>query len=340
MSGRKRGPWAALLRAALAAAEVPYSWAVRRRNHRFDTHPASIHRAGAPVVSVGNLTLGGTGKTPAVEWLVRWFGERKARVGIVSRGYGVRRGQQNDEALELAASLPGVPHVQDPDRVAAARRAVADFDCQVLVLDDAFQHRRLARDLDIVLLDALEPFGFERVFPRGTLREPLEGLRRAQVVALSRADILDHSQREEIRRRVEQLAPRAAWLEVAHAVKELVSAGGDRQPITALEDQPLAAFCALGNPAGFRHTLMSCGYRVAGFREFPDHHWFAGCELDRLAAWAGDLGAKALLCTQKDLAKIGADRLGDLPLWAVAVRLEILRGQELLEDRLEPLLPA
>ena len=112
------------------------------------------------------------------------------------------QGGPNDEARELAWKLPGVPHVQNPDRVAAARQAIREFGCQALVLDDAFQHRRIARDLDIVLLDALEPLGYEHVFPRGTLREPVEGLARANVIALSRADLLTAEQRRAIRERV------------------------------------------------------------------------------------------------------------------------------------------
>ena len=138
-------------------------------------HASSVE---VPVISVGNLTLGGTGKTPMVEWIVRQLQKREKKVGIISRGYG-SRGGPNDEALELAWKLPSVPHVQNPDRVAAARRAIDEFGCDALVLDDAFQHRRIARDLDIVLLDALEPLGYEHVFPRGTLREPIEGLARA-----------------------------------------------------------------------------------------------------------------------------------------------------------------
>ena len=122
VSGRRRGPAAAALRGILAAAEVPYAWAVRWRNRCYDRGMRAVHRIGAPVISVGNLTLGGTGKTPMVEWIARWFLARGRKVGIVSRGYGLRSGP-NDEARELAWKLPGVPHVQDPDRVAAARRA-------------------------------------------------------------------------------------------------------------------------------------------------------------------------------------------------------------------------
>ncbi len=175
VSGRRRGAGAAVSRGVLRLAEVPYTAAVRWRNRRYDGAHAAIARVGVPVLSVGNLTLGGTGKTPLVEWIARWFGERGVRVGIVSRGYGATNGQKNDEALELELSLPNVPHVQNPDRVAAARDAIERHGCQLILLDDGFQHRRLGRDLDIVLLDASAPFGFEHVFPRGMLREPLAG---------------------------------------------------------------------------------------------------------------------------------------------------------------------
>src|SRR5262249_30993830 len=109
---------------------------------------------GVPVVSVGNLTLGGTGKTPAVEWIAQWFRQHGVRVGLISRGYKSADGRKNDEAMELAQRLPDVPHFQNPDRATAARAAIDDEKCQLLVLDDAFQHRRIARDLDIVLIDA------------------------------------------------------------------------------------------------------------------------------------------------------------------------------------------
>ena len=122
VSGQKRGVGAAFLRAAFRVLEVPYTAAVRWRNRRYDSGRAPVTRVDAPVVSVGNLTLGGTGKTPTVEWLARWFADRGVRVGLVSRGYGATSGRVNDEALELARNLPDVPHVQDADRVRGAQR--------------------------------------------------------------------------------------------------------------------------------------------------------------------------------------------------------------------------
>ncbi len=329
-----------LLRALLRVAEVPYAMVVTARNARYDRGAAAVHRSCVPVVSVGNLTLGGTGKTPMVEHLARWYRDRGVRVGLVSRGYGARGAEANDEALELAEKLPGVPHVQNPDRVAAARTSIDEHGSQVIVLDDGFQHRRLARDLDIVLIDSLEPFGFGHVFPRGTLREPLCGLARADVVALSRADMLAPDERERLRDEVRRYAPEAVWCELAHVPRGLLNADGEEEPLDALADQPLAAFCGIGNPAGFEHTLATCGYNVAAWREFPDHHAFDTHDVDSLEQWATEAGAAAIVCTHKDLVKIGRTRLGELPLWAVTVALEITAGQAELEARLEKFLPA
>lgn len=338
VSGRRRGAGAATLRFGLRLAEVAYTGAVRWRNRRYDTGAAEIHRVGVPVVSVGNLTLGGTGKTPMVEWLARWFRQHDVRVTVISRGYGAESGSRNDEALELEQKLPDVPHLQAPDRVAAANVAIEELQCQLILLDDAFQHRRIARDLDIVLLDALEPFGFGHVFPRGTLREPLVGLRRADVVALSRADMLDPPRREAIWRTVRRSAPEATCLEVTHRARAMICSSGREEPLASFTDRVVAAFCGIGNPAGFRSTLEQCGCQVAAFREFPDHHPYDRADVEWLRAWADRQQAAAVLCTHKDLVKLGIDRLGRRPLWAVRIGLEFLSGQDALESRLSALL--
>lgn len=340
ISGRRRGIAASLWRCALGAAEVPYRFEVQRRNRQYDTGERQVHRIGVPVISVGNITLGGTGKTPLVEWIARWFHERGLRVCLVSRGYGADGGARNDEALELQQRLPEVPHVQNPDRVAAAKSAVDDHQAQLIILDDAFQHRRIHRDLDIVLIDALDPFGCDRVFPRGLLREPLAGLKRAHLVALTRADMIEAPDRFEIRRRVEHHHADVPWLELAHAPRALVAAGGPDEDIKSLAGKPVAAFCGIGNPAGFRHTLERCDYEIAAWREFPDHHRYDGEDLRWLSDWARqNQRIEAVVCTHKDLVKIGEKHLGDVPLWAVRIAMQIMWGQETLEARLAALLP-
>ena len=339
MSGHRRGLGAAALRLGLSLAEIPYTLVVRWRNRRYDTGQATIQRVPIPVVSVGNITLGGTGKTPLVEWIARWFSGQGVRVGIVSRGYGAaRKGHgveaRNDEALELEERLPDIPHVQNPDRVEGARHAVRDLGCQALVLDDAFQHRRLGRNLDLCVVDALEPFGYGHVFPRGTLREPPDGLRRADLVILSRADLVGPAARESIRKTATGYAPQAAWAEVAHAPQALSNSRGESVALASLADNPVAAFCGVGNPAAFRRTLENLGYRVIGFREFADHYRYTRADVESLIAWANRLDVAAVVCTSKDLVKLGIDRLESRPLWAVTIALNFLAGQEALEKRL------
>ena len=335
VSGRERGVRAGMLRAGLSLGEPFYRLGVRWRNRQFDSGRREVHRVDVPVISVGNLTAGGTGKTPMVEWLARWFRERGVRVALISRGYGAEAGSRNDEALELEQKLPDVPHLQNPDRVEAARTAIEELETQLIILDDAFQHRRIHRDLNIVLIDALEPFGYGHLLPRGLLREPVANLKRADVIALSRSDAVDEATRAAIRAKAMKHAPKSAWLEVIHCPQSLLSSAGKETAIDSLKGQRIAAFCGIGNPAGFRHTLDELGAEVAGFREFPDHHAYQRGDIDDLSSWASDLRATAILCTHKDLVKVGVEQLGDCPLLALRIGLAVSHGAEALTQRLE-----
>jgi tetraacyldisaccharide 4'-kinase len=337
VSGRRRGFVAACARAILRALELPYTAVVNWRNRRYDRRRLPIHRVHVPVVSVGNITLGGTGKTPTVEWLARWLSDQGVRVVLVSRGYGSRDGEPNDEAMELARKLPQVPHLLDPDRASAAQRAIERHDAQLVLLDDGFQHRRLARDLDIVLLDASEPFGFGHVFPRGTLREPLAGLARADVIMLTRSQLIDAAERARIRGQVARYAPAAVWVEANYVSEYLESPTGQRQPVSTLASQSVAAFCGIGNPAGFRQSLIACGYQVFAARELADHAAFTDANIRDLSQWADDLDVAAAICTCKDLVKIGDRWQSSKPLWALAGRLDITQGYSELEAALHPL---
>jgi tetraacyldisaccharide 4'-kinase len=337
VSGRRRGLAPGLLRVGLRAASVPYGWAIRSRNRKFD-RGIDVHTAGVPVVSIGNLTVGGTGKTPMVEWMARQFRSRSIRVAILSRGYGAAADGRNDEALELELALPDVPHLQNPDRVASAAVAVDELGTQLLLLDDGFQHRKLARDFDVVLLDASEPFGFDRLLPAGTLREPVAGLARAQAVVLSRADMLDAAGREAVRRRVAGISPQAAWCEVEHRPAALVASDGSRDAIQSAAAKRVAAVCGIGNPAGFRHTLATLGCDIAAWREFPDHHAYSRDDVESLATWARDAGAELVLCTRKDLVKLRVPAIGGVPLRAVGVELQFLTGEDALAAALAPII--
>jgi tetraacyldisaccharide 4'-kinase len=340
VSGRWNGAFACAARRVLAALEIPYGWIVGGRNARFDRQIAKSWKVAAPVISVGNLTVGGTGKSPFVAWLARWFLDRGARVTVISRGYGSAGGRPNDEALELAARLLGVPQLQNPDRVQAAEQALAADPRQMLILDDAFQHRRLARDLDIVLLDALEPFGYGHLLPRGLLREPIESLSRAQVIALSRSDAIDENRRKEIETTVHKCAPESLWIELTHRPTRLLSASGTSHELAHLHGLRVAAFCGIGNPAGFRHTLSTCGIDVRDWLDLPDHCAFSPQDLHRIANWLELLDVQQVVCTRKDLVKIPLDELAGKRLWAVDIELEIVRGQDELEALLRQFVPA
>ncbi|MCE9603665.1 MAG: tetraacyldisaccharide 4'-kinase [Planctomycetia bacterium] len=313
---------------------------MRVRNWLYDTGRAASHAVAVPVVCIGNLTLGGTGKTPLVEWIARRLRERDVRVSIVSRGYGVEAGARNDEAIELEEKLPDVPHLQNVDRVEGARMAIEEFESQVVLLDDGFQHRRLRRDLDVVLIDALEPFGFGHVFPRGLLREPLAGLKRAGVVVLSRADLVEPAERSRIREVVRRYEAGAAWCEVRHAPRSLLDSAGAESSLETLRGRRVLGFCGIGNPEGFRRTLAGLGCELVAFREFADHHAYERADVDMLAQAAREAQAEMLVCTHKDLVKLRLDLLAGKPLKAVVVGVEFLSGEADLLRRLEQLLPA
>jgi tetraacyldisaccharide 4'-kinase len=333
VSGRRRGPIATVERSLLRLAEIPYRAAIRLRNRHY-ADPRHQTRVAAAVVSVGNLTLGGTGKTPMVAWIARRLVERGLRVAIVSRGYGAQAGGANDEARELALALPEVPHLQNRDRVAAARQAIEQHGAEAVLLDDGFQHRRLTRDLDIVLVDALEPFGFDHVFPRGMLREPLAGFSRAQVIVLSRANLIGDAERQAIAEKVHRFAPHADWVEAVHQPLGLRGLDGGRAPLETLAGRRVAAFCGIGNPAAFAETLKRLGCQPVGLRALADHHAYAAADLESLAGWA-DAQQATLVCTAKDLVKIDPAWLAGRALWAVEIGLEILTGERQLLERLD-----
>ena len=334
VSGRRRDPIAAAVRCALAIVEIPYRIIVAIRNRRFDRVATSVHRVDVPVISVGNLTLGGTGKTPVVAWLSRWFRDRDIRVSIVSRGYGSKDGVQNDEARELEARLPDVPHLQNPDRVAAATVAVEELETQLILLDDGFQHRRIHRDLNILLVDATEPFGFERVFPRGTLREPLSSADRADVIAITKCEAISKGRLDEIESRFRAIAPRATYSRLKQIPKQLIKSNGDAESTESLHGKRVLAFCAIGNPDSFRTTLQTMNVDLVAFHVFPDHHEFTRSDIESIGTKLRDATVDLCVCTHKDLVKINVDRLAGIPLYALQIELSVFEGKAELENQL------
>ena len=292
--GQKRGPAATLARLALTAGSGLYALGAAARNTAYDRRWITTYRARVPVISVGNITLGGTGKTPMVEWLARWYRRRGIRVALISRGYA-HAGGINDEGLVLEENLPDVPHLQDPDRVRLAEIAVSELETELIILDDGFQHRRLERNLDLVMLDALDPFGIGRLFPRGLLREPVRSLRRASAVILSRADLIEPAARQAVRRQVESVAGPIPFVESRHAPIDLVDGEGQVSSIEQLAPVRVAAFCGIGNPEGFRRTILPLCPGFLDLRVFPDHHHYSAEDVSALTAWVAIAGGESRL---------------------------------------------
>ncbi|MFW6108058.1 MAG: tetraacyldisaccharide 4'-kinase [bacterium] len=325
LSGDVRGARATVLRLALWLASIPYGLVVRIRNFLYNIGVLPEHRVDRPVIAVGNLTAGGTGKTPAVELVARWFLDHGARPAIISRGYGAADGR-NDEALLLAARIPGVPHRQHKDRFQAAVAAMKLDGANALVLDDGFQHRRLARFGNVVLIDATCPFGYGHLLPRGLLREPRKGLRRADVIVVTRADQVGERELSGLLRRLDRLAPQPPKATAIHAPTAAVRfPGGDTAEPWVLEGKRLGLFCSIGNPDAFRRTVEQLGAGVEWAAEYPDHHWYSEADVAEICR-AGGAAVELFVTTEKDAVKLGmVARAGEAPLWPADRTLWVLQ---------------
>jgi tetraacyldisaccharide 4'-kinase len=331
------GPLPAALAPVAHLAAIAYGAGVRMRNLLWDHRAAA--RSGVPVVSIGNVAVGGTGKSPFVRWTVERLRDVGHRPMVALRGYGARDGL-SDEAEEHRAMLPGTTVAVGGDRIAsirAARAADPAIDC--VVLDDGFQHRALARDLDIVLVDASRPALDGPLLPAGWLREPASSLRRAGLVVVTRADAVD----PRISALVERFhgKPPAAWTRHEWTRIERCGAGGRDMPIDALAGSKVVCVSALANPASFVDEASRRGARVRADLRFRDHHAFTASDASRIAAAARSHDA-AVLCTGKDWAKLS--RLVHDPAgveWLVVrAGIRFVAGEDAVRARLAALFPA
>ena len=308
-----------------------------------------------PVISIGNITMGGTGKTPCVLRLAEILKDRGHRPGILTRGYG-RASHEKQLALEPGATVRAEHSGDEPqifvrsglapvgigaDRYEAGVLLCRQFAIDVMLLDDGFQHLRLARDVDIVLIDALNAFGAGEVFPLGRLREPLDGLARAHAILITRNDLADTA--ETIERMVRRWNPDAPVFHAGLRAEAWVEYGtGVAFPIAEPPFARAGAFCGLGNPQSFRRTLEELGIRPAEWVEFEDHHRYRPHELRHIAHHAEANGAGALVTTEKDLVNLceSCDELvAPLGLYWLKAGMVIEREMEFmqfLEGRLQP----
>ncbi len=334
-----------------------YSAITRARLAAYRRGWFSVSKLAGPVISIGNLTTGGTGKTPMVEWVCRALaaessgaiaselsGTRK-RVCVLTRGYGrdnpksqvvVSNGTEllasereaGDEPFLLAQNLLGIAAViANSNRVAAGKWALEELGTEVFVLDDGFQHLRLARDLDIVMIDATNPWGGGNLLPAGRLREPIASLSRADCVVLTRTEQVEDL--NSIRTTIEGLAgttPIFSSRMVAAGIQKLNGASVDRENLS----QPLGAFCGVGNPQSFFTQLRNEGLAPAFTKTFADHHNYNQAELDALVNEAMANGAAGLITTAKDATKLSTLNF-DLPCYVLKIQISIDQEDRLIE---------
>jgi tetraacyldisaccharide 4'-kinase len=311
---------------------------------------------------VGNVTAGGTGKTPMVEALARELRSKGRKVAILSRGYrakkmsvgqrmkssfeqrsrtpvrivskgeGVLLGSEwsGDEPFMLASNLDGVAVIVDKDRVVSGRYAVQKLGCDTLLLDDGFQYMKLQGGIDMVLVDFLNPFGNGNVIPRGVLREPVKALKRAQYMCITKAKGRDTTV---LRERLKELNPVAGIMECDHAPKFLRNAFDRHKelPLSALKDANVVAVSGIASPVSFENSLTELGARLVGRRYVVDHHRYVREEMIEIQDEAARLQADMIVTTEKDAVRMPFIDALRVPVYFLRIEMAIIKGQEIFD---------
>lgn len=302
-----------------------YGSVMALRNRRYDAG-RGVTRFDRPVISVGNLCVGGTGKTPMVAHVVRTLRDHGRTPCIAMRGYASRRGL-SDEADEYRRLLIDVPVVAQADRVAGLFEIFATDEGEkvdVIVLDDGFQHRRIARDLDLVLIDATRGLFDDRLLPAGHLREPVESLLRADAIILTHTESVTAEDVRHLRQAIASFAPVATIAECRHEWESLRQAAGDSLPVGWLRGKRIVGACAIGNPGAFLDQLAGAiGAPCAGTLVLRDHDPFAAAQVRRLIDMSRSLDAQAIVITEKDWSKLAQVRPEAWPCPVVRPRLSM-----------------
>lgn len=339
-------------RASLKVLSWLYGAGVAVRN---GVYAAGLRRGAHPgcrTVCIGNITTGGTGKTPAVLLAAQTLKKKGFKPAILSRGYGRKLGgrdvqvlrdqraasweETGDEPWMMHRALKGldIPILVSPDRLAAARTAVRYYAPDILLLDDGFGHRGLARDADVVLLNALDPFGGGRLLPDGNLREPLGALARATLALITHADLAAPERLAELRAAIAAVRPDLPVAESVHKAEGVYGLRDDsRHPLRWLKGRKVCAFSGIGSPASFEAELTKAGAEVVQTWRFPDHHPYTGAELRSIDSVRGGL---PLVTTFKDFPRFppGWQHLLKGEILALGIRLEVVKGKARWEEAL------
>ncbi len=332
-----------------------YRFVTFLRNLFYDRHYFAIFRSECPVISVGNITIGGTGKTPFVAYLCRHFLEEGSTIAIASRGYGGKKSSSDvlvvsngkgqilcsaeecgDEPFLLAHTLQDVPVLISKKRSKAIEKAVQRFDPDIIVLDDGYQHRAVHRDIDILLIDATNPFGNYRLLPSGILREPIRNLSRAHIIVITRAE-----KEEEfitLKRIIKTHNMNALVFQSSHSLLKFVDEdSGTTMHPEELSGKKVFAFCAIGNPAIFIMDLEKLGAEIVGRSFFRDHYRYSPADMKKIEKDALNAGAEIIVTTHKDIVNLGKSGSSALPLYYAELQTVIHSSEQffsILEEML------
>jgi len=360
---QRRGTGAALVRGSLFALSKAFQVVVKFRRFLYDRRILRDSTLGVQIIAIGNLTVGGTGKTPVVEKFARELRDQGRNVAVLSRGYRSRPAplhQQilnkiflrndttpprivsdgksllldsetaGDEPYMLASNLKDVVVLVDKDRVKSGRYAIEKFGCDTLLLDDGFQYWKLqGRREDVVLIDCQQPFGNERLLPRGTLREPPSHLSRATTIFITKSD----GKTEELRRRIAELNPKAGVIECVHHPLYLEDVfTSQRFDLNLLQGRKLASLSGIAQPESFEQGLVKIGADLVYSKRFADHHRFTQQEIINVINRSKKRQAEAIITTQKDAVRFPKIDRRDLPIYFMRVEIQIVSGAKDFQD--------
>jgi tetraacyldisaccharide 4'-kinase len=331
----------------LSFAAPVYAIVIRLRNFLYSKGWFKTYKVNAAVISIGNITVGGTGKTPLVVWVCKFLEQKNIQCAILTRGYKTHqhkrassienRASSIDEPAIFIESCPQASVIVNPDRVAGAAKAINKFGAKVLIMDDGFQHRQLHRDIDIVTIDATCPFGYGKIIPAGLLREPITALKRADAVVITRCDQVDRDELSKLEEKIRQVISEVIIARSIHKPICVKSINGKEIGIEQLKGKKIFAFCGIGNPQAFLDTIKNIGAEVVGFKIYDDHHHYSSDDTTNIYKLANNLKAELILTTQKDWTNISAPEFikKDIPMAYLVVEANFISGEDKLKGLIE-----
>ncbi len=338
MTDRNKAFWTIPVKGVLRVLSWVYGIVVAIRNGFYESRMLPSSNLGRPVISVGNIVMGGVGKTPVVAYLVRFLTADGKHPAVLMRGY-MDRGQQtaSDEAAMLKTKFNQVPVLIGSNRVEQAKQFLSQDDCDVFIMDDGFQRRQVKRDLNILVIDSANPFGNGALIPRGILREPHRALKRADMILLSKTDLVKDI--DAVKDAIKQFNPSAPVVETIHKPVSLVDpVNRAAMGLTLLNSKKVFCLSSIGNPQGFKKTVESLGAQVVDAAQFIDHYSYLEKNIVDVIDQAKSSGAEAIITTEKDIVKLEQfyrQFASQIDVYVLGIEIDITEGKNEFNERLD-----